>query len=130
MNKRNSRRQEKLPRRVKFRFGRGYELDPSEYELRLAGKPVRLRPTPFELLHLLIRQKGRLVTRDQIASKVWGKKVSIDAHRNINETIKHVRKVLGDDIDESRFIKTVFRKGYRFVAPVTVVNADGTRAFS
>lgn len=130
MNKRNSRRQEKLPRRVKFRFGRGYELDPSEYELRLAGKPVRLRPTPFELLHLLIRQKGRLVTRDQIASKVWGKKVSIDAHRNINETIKHVRKVLSDDIDESRFIKTVFRKGYRFVAPVTVVNADGTRAFS
>jgi len=130
MNKRNSRRQEKLPRRVKFRFGRGYELDPSEYELRLAGKPVRLRPTPFELLHLLIRQKGRLVRRDQIASKVWGKKVSIDAHRNINETIKHVRKVLSDDIDESRFIKTVFRKGYRFVAPVTVVNADGTRAFS
>ena len=115
---------------MKFRFGRGYELDPSEYELRLAGKPVRLRPTPFELLHLLIRQKGRLVRRDQIASKVWGKKVSIDAHRNINETIKHVRKVLSDDIDESRFIKTVFRKGYRFVAPVTVVNADGTRAFS
>jgi eukaryotic-like serine/threonine-protein kinase len=130
MRKRNPRRQEKPLRRLKFRFGRGFELDPGEYELRLAGEPVRLRPIPFELLHLLIRRQGQLVSRDQIVSIVWGERVAIDAHRNINETIKHIRKVLRDDVNDSRFIKTVFTKGYRFVAPVKVVNVDGARAFS
>jgi len=129
MSKRNSRRQEKLPRRVKFRFGRGFELDPGEYELRIGGEPLMLRPTSFELLHLLIRRQGQLVSRDQIVSKVWGETVAIDTDRNINETIKQIRKALRDDVSESRFIKTVFTKGYRFVAPVRVVNADSVCAF-
>jgi len=88
-----------------------------------------LRPTSFELLHLLIRRQGQLVSRDQIVSKVWGETVAIDTDRNINETIKQIRKALRDDVSESRFIKTVFTKGYRFVAPVRVVNADSVCAF-
>ena len=111
-------------RGIKFRFGRGFELDPGEYELRIAGQPLRLRPVPFELLHLLIRRRGQLVRRDQIVSKVWGETVAIDTDRNINETIKQIRKVLRDDPNQSRFIKTVFTKGYRFVAPVSIVNTE------
>lgn len=107
---------------MKFRFGRCFELDPSAYELRIAGEPLKLRPISFELLHLLVRQQGQLVSRDQIVAKVWGGTVAIDTDRNINETIKQIRKVLQDDANRSRFIKTVFTKGYRFMAPVRIVN--------
>jgi len=123
-------RQSRLLRRTKFRFGGYFELDPGKYELRLLGQPLRLRPIPFELLHLLIRQRGQLVSRDQIVSRVWGVTApSIDTDRNINETIKQIRKVLRDDVDQSRFIKTVFTRGYRFVAPVRVVRGARVRAF-
>jgi eukaryotic-like serine/threonine-protein kinase len=122
--------QPRLLRRTKFRFGGHFELDPSQYELRLAGQPLRLRPIPFELLHLLIRRRGQLVSRDQIVMRVWGETaLSINTDRNINETIKQIRKVLRDDVDQSRFIKTVFTRGYRFVAPVRVVKYAQVRAF-
>ena len=109
-------------RRMKFRFGYRFELDPGECELRLAGEPLKLRPTPFELLHLLIRRRGQLVSRAQIVSNVWGEMVAIDTDRNINETIKQIRKALRDDGNQRCFIQTVFTKGYRFVAPVRIVN--------
>lgn len=108
-------------RKTKFRFGRYFELDPGAYELRVAGKPLKLRPTSFEVLHLLVRRQGDLVSRDQIVAKIWGEAVAIDTDRNINETVKQIRKVLRDDANQSRFIKTVFTKGYRFMAPVRIV---------
>ena len=124
MRNRTLRGQQRPLRGMKFRFGRCFELDPGEYELRVGGEPLRLRPIPFELLHLLIRRRGQLVSRNQIVSKVWGDRVAIDTDRNINETIKQIRKALRDDADQSRFIKTVFTKGYRFVAPVRIVSAE------
>ena len=124
MRNRTLRGQQRPLRGMKFRFGRCFELDPGEYELRVGGEPLRLRPIPFELLHLLIRRRGQLVSRNQIVSKVWGDSVAIDTDRNINETIKQIRKALRDDADQSRFIKTVFTKGYRFVAPVRIVSAE------
>jgi Tol biopolymer transport system component/DNA-binding winged helix-turn-helix (wHTH) protein len=100
------------------RFGGEFELDRRAYELRRAGQPLRLARIPMELLQLLLEQPGELVTREQIAERVWGKDVFLDIDNGINAVIRRIRQVLGDDPDEPRFIQTIVGRGYRFIAPV------------
>ena len=103
---------------VACKFGDDFELDFRAYELRRAGRMVKLEPTPFELLVFLVEQRGNLVGRQQIAERIWGKGVFLDTDNSINGAIRKIRQVLDDDPENPRFIQTVTGKGYRFVAPV------------
>src|ERR1700733_4052204 len=106
------------------RFGREFELDFGAYEVRRAGKSLKLARIPMELLLLLVEQRGHLVTREQIVERVWGKNVYLDTDNSINAVIRRIRIVLEDDPDEPRFIQTVVGRGYRFIA---TIDEDGAQ---
>ena len=101
-----------------IRFGSYFELDLRAYELRRAGKALKLERIPMELLVLLVERKGELVSRDQIVESIWGKDVFLDTDNSINAAIRKIRQVLKDDPERPSFVVTVTGKGYRFVAPV------------
>jgi eukaryotic-like serine/threonine-protein kinase len=107
-----------------------FEVDVSRFELRRAGRPLKLEKLPMNLLLLLVWANGRLVSREEIQEKLWGKEVYVDSEHGINTAIRKIRQVLGDDPDSPRFVQTVQRKGYRFVAATTdglksSTNGDG-----
>jgi len=97
----------------RIRFGQ-FVLDESRYELTCANKPVRLERIPMDLLMLLVREGGRLVSRDEIIERLWGKGVYFDTDNSINTAIRKIRRALGDDPDNPLYIETVPGKGYRF----------------
>jgi TolB-like protein/DNA-binding winged helix-turn-helix (wHTH) protein len=105
------------------RFGEDFELDTRAYELRRAGQSLKLERIPMEILLLLIEQRGRLVTREQIVERVWGKGTFLDADNSINGAIRKIRQVLGDQPDHPRFIHTITGRGYRFIAPVEAIES-------
>ena len=98
--------------RALFKFA-DFELDCSRYELRRKGHPLKLEKIPMELLLLLAESDGRLVSREEIEERLWGKEVFVDAEHGINTAVRKIRQVLGDDPDNPRFVQTVQRKGYR-----------------
>lgn len=100
------------------KFGDDLELDPRAYELRRAGRPLKLERIPMELLLLLVERRGQLVTREHIIERIWGKDVFLDADSGINSAIRKIRLVLKDDSEQPRFVQTVTGLGYRFIAPV------------
>ena len=99
------------------RFG-DFELDLRKYELRRAGRPVKLERIPMELLILLVRSHGELVARELIVERLWGKDVFLETERGINTAINKLRMVLRDDPRQPQFLQTVIGKGYRFIAEV------------
>ena len=99
-------------------FGGDFELDARSYELRRSGRAVRLERIPMEVLLLLAERKGQLVTREQIAERIWGREVFLDTDNSINGAVRKLRQALKDDPEKPRIIQTVTGKGYRFVAPV------------
>jgi eukaryotic-like serine/threonine-protein kinase len=101
-----------------IKFGGNFELDPGAYELRRAGRSIRLGRIPMELLLLLAERRGQLVTREQIVERIWGKGVFLDTDNSINATIRRIRQSLEDDPEQPRFVQTVIGRGYRFIAPV------------
>jgi len=103
------------------KFGGDLELDPRAYELRRAGRPLKLERIPMELLLLLVERRGQLVTREQIIERIWGRDVFLDADTSINSAIRKIRQVLKDDPEEPKFIQTVTGRGYRFIGGVTDV---------
>jgi DNA-binding winged helix-turn-helix (wHTH) protein len=103
-----------------FRFG-DFELDLAAYELRRHGRPVRLERQPMELLLLLLERRQRLVSRSEIVERLWSKDVFVDVERGVNTAVRKIRRALRDSRDEPRFVETVSRRGYRFIAPVDVV---------
>ena len=108
-----------IPNPVKF--GDDLELDQRAYELRRAGRPLKLERIPMELLLLLLERRGQLVPREQIIERVWGKDVFLDADTSINSAIRKIRLVLKDDPEQPKFIQTVTGRGYRFIGGVTDV---------
>jgi TolB-like protein/DNA-binding winged helix-turn-helix (wHTH) protein/Tfp pilus assembly protein PilF len=96
----------------------GLELDRSAYELRRGGSPLKLSRTPMEVLLLLVERRGELVTRDEIAERIWGKNVFVDRDNNINAAIRKLRQVLEDDPEKPKFVQTVTGRGYRFISAV------------
>jgi TolB-like protein/DNA-binding winged helix-turn-helix (wHTH) protein/Tfp pilus assembly protein PilF len=101
-----------------LRLAEGYELDLAAYELRRSGDVLKLERIPMEILLLLIEQRERLVTREEIADRIWGKDVNLDTDNSINGAIRKIRRVLRDDSDSPRFIQTITGRGYRFIAAV------------
>src|SRR5260370_35809034 len=91
-----------------------YVLDVRRYELTRAGKPVRMERIPMDLLILLVREGGRLVSREEIIERLWGKDVCFDTDNSINTAMRKIRRALGEDPEKPQYIETVLGKGYRF----------------
>jgi len=102
----------------KIRFG-VYELDRDAMELRKNGVLIRLQEQPFRVLAILSGRPGEIITREELQEQIWGKDTFVDFDNGLNTAINKLREALGDSSDSPRFIQTLPRRGYRFVAPVT-----------
>src|SRR5258708_13662328 len=102
------------------RFG-AFQLDLKARELHKAGVKVKLQDQPFRVLALLVAQAGQVVTREELRQKIWPSDVYVAFDQGLNNAVKKVRDVLGDSADNPRFIETVAKQGYRFLAPVSTV---------
>ena len=92
------------------------EIDLTRFEVRRGGVRVHLEKQPFDLLLLLLRARGDLLLRKEIAETLWGSNVFVETDRSINNAIRKIRLALGDDPEHPRFIETVAGRGYRFIA--------------
>ncbi len=110
-----------------MRFGI-FELDEANAQLRRAGVLIKLTPRQFRLLHLLVRNPGQVITREAIQKEIWDADTFVDFQRNLNVCVAQLRAAIGDDSEAPRFIETVPRRGYRFVAPVTLLPAAAGEA--
>jgi cholera toxin transcriptional activator len=95
-----------------------FELDLDAGELRKNGKRVRLQEQPFQVLAMLLENAGRVVTRDDLRQKIWPADTFVDFDHSLNTAVNKIRDSLGDSASSPRFIETVARRGYRFIAPV------------
>jgi TolB-like protein/DNA-binding winged helix-turn-helix (wHTH) protein len=110
------------PAKVKdsLRFGDDFELDLKAGQLCRSGRVLKIERIPIEVLLLLVKQRGDVVSREEIINKIWGKDVYLDTDNAINGAIRKIRQVLKDDPEQPRFIQTITGKGYRFIAAVVV----------
>jgi len=112
------------PSPVVLRFG-AFELDLRSGELHKQGLRVKLQEQPFRVLNVLLHHPGEVVTRDELRASIWPADTFVDFDNSLNTSINKLREALGDSAESPRFIETVPRRGYRFIAPV--VGADGKR---
>jgi len=105
------------------RFG-VFELDLSAAELRKNGARLRLQEQPFQVLTLLLEHAGDVVTRDEMRQKLWPADTFVDFDHSLNTAVNKLRETLGDSASSPRYIETLARRGYRFIAPVQ--NSTGT----
>jgi Tol biopolymer transport system component/DNA-binding winged helix-turn-helix (wHTH) protein len=101
----------------KIRFGL-FELDVAAGRLLKAGTPLKLGPQPLRVLLLLIRKEGQVVTREEIQKSLWGETTFVDFQHGINFSVNQIRAALCDDAEKPRYIETLPRIGYRFIASV------------
>ena len=106
-----------------IRFG-SFELDVRASELRKAGVRVKLQEQPYRVLLTLLEQTGRLVTREELRERLWPKNTFVDFDHSLNIAVAKIRTVLDDSATTPRFIETIPRRGYRFLAPVETVTAN------
>jgi DNA-binding winged helix-turn-helix (wHTH) protein len=104
------------PARV-VRFGL-FELDLKTAELRKRGTRVALQEQPFQVLAILLAHPGDLVTREELRAALWPEAVFVDFDHGLNKAVGKIRRALGDLADSPRFIETLERRGYRFIAAV------------
>jgi DNA-binding winged helix-turn-helix (wHTH) protein len=102
-----------------IRFGM-YELDRSAMELRKNGRPIRLQEQPCRVLAILAERPGELVTREQLQMQIWGD-TFVDFERSLNKAVNRIREALDDNAGAPRYVETVPRRGYRFIAPVAAL---------
>ena len=93
-----------------------YELDLDSRELRTASGSVRLQEQPCVILQMLVERRGSVVTREELRRRLWPEGTFVDFEHSLNAAVKRLRAVLGDDADHPKFVETIPRRGYRFVA--------------
>lgn len=98
-------------------FG-GFQLDLRSGELRRNGVLVKLQPQPAKVLVLLVSRAGEIVTRTEVAEQVWGSETFVDFEHGLNFAVRQIRSALGDDAEQPRFLETLPKRGYRFIAPL------------
>src|SRR5580698_628106 len=103
-------------------FG-AFELDAANGELRKAGASLKIHPQPFRVLMLLAERPGQIVTRNEIQHCLWSDSTFVDYERGINFCINQIRGALGDDAETPRYVETLPRRGYRFIASVSLTSA-------
>jgi TolB-like protein/DNA-binding winged helix-turn-helix (wHTH) protein/Flp pilus assembly protein TadD len=108
------------------RFG-VFEVDLRAGELRKGGSRVRLQEQPFQVLVALIERPGEVVTRDELRERLWPSGVVVDFDHSLNKAVNKVREALGDAAENPRFIETLPKRGYRFIAPVQLPPTAGAR---
>jgi DNA-binding winged helix-turn-helix (wHTH) protein len=109
---------EGIPRSVRFGV---FELDRHSGELRKKGAKVRLQDKPLRILEALIEQPGVVISRDDLRRRLWSDDTFVDFDNGLNNAINRLRAALGDDANTPRFVETVGRRGYRFVASASSV---------
>jgi len=113
--------------RGRFRFG-VFELDPGAGELRKNGLRVRLQEQPFQVLAMLLEHPGEVVSREELQKKLWPADTFVDFDHGLNKAINKVRDALGDSAESPRFVETIARRGYRFLAEVKAADASPVRS--
>ncbi len=105
------------PQARRYRFGT-FEADAAVGELRRQGIRVKLNAQPFQVLCMLLDRPGELVTREEISRELWPDGTFVDYEHGVNSAVNRIRDALGDTAGSPRFVETLARRGYRFVAPV------------
>lgn len=108
------------PRLIRFGL---FEVDLAARELRRSGATVKLQDRPFEVLRILIEQSGEVVTREEFRRLLWSEDTFVNFDTSLNTSINKLRQALSDSAENPRFIATAGRRGYRFIAPTTLVDA-------
>src|SRR5437588_6812631 len=103
------------PRIVKFGL---FELDLRTHELRKKGLKIKLQEQPCHILAILLEHPGEVISREELRNALWPSDTFVDFNHSLNSAIMRLREVLGDSPENPRFIETVARRGYRFIAPV------------
>ncbi len=107
------------------RFG-VYEADLSTGELRRNGMKIRLQEQPFQVLAFLLERRGEVVSREELRQRLWPADTFVDFDHGLNTAINKLREALGDSASNPRFIETLARRGYRFIAPLEAIGDAGT----
>jgi Tol biopolymer transport system component/DNA-binding winged helix-turn-helix (wHTH) protein len=110
----------------KLTFGL-FEVDLESGELWKAGFRVKLQTQPFKVLAALLEHPGQIVTRDELQLRLWGRDTVVDFDHSLGTAINKIREALGDSADSPRYIETLARRGYRFIAPVNVLHPPSSR---
>ncbi len=113
----------KGPDRYTLRFG-AFELDPDAGELRKNGRLVNLQPQPARVLAILASRRGELISRDELQRQIWGEDTFVDFEHGVNFCVSRIRAALGDDAETPRYVETLPRRGYRFIAPVEQIRSS------
>ena len=109
-----------------FAFG-PYEADLSSGELRKSGTRIKIQDLPLRLLSVLAENPGRVVTREELQKRLWPKDTFVDFEDGLNTGVKKLREALGDDSDNPRYIETIPRRGYRFIAELKQIRCQPRR---
>src|ERR1700752_2359305 len=112
-----------LQDRGRLRFG-AFEIDICAGELRKHGLRIRLQEQPFQVLAVLLEHPGEIVTREELQKKLWPADTFVDFDHGLNKAISKIREALNDSTESPRFVETVARRGYRFLAEVKSADAD------
>ncbi|HET8965772.1 MAG TPA: winged helix-turn-helix domain-containing protein [Candidatus Acidoferrum sp.] len=107
------------------RFGGIFELRPRARELYRDGIRLKLRPQPFRVLEILVENAGEVVTREEFQKQLWPSDTFVDFEHGLNSSVKSLRAVLGDCVQEPRYIETIPKIGYRFIATVQAAEDSG-----
>lgn len=110
-----------------FRFG-PFEVDQWTGELRKGGKKLKIQDQPLKVLAMLLARPGELVTREELRQGLWSNHTFVDFDSGLNAAVKRLRAALKDSAEHPRFVETVGRRGYRFIAPVTIEGSAKTEA--
>src|SRR5579871_2975844 len=105
------------------RFG-VFEVDLRSGELRKKGVRIRLQGQPYILLTALLKQQGEVVTREELRRELWPEGTFVDFDHSLGTAVNKLREVLGDSAANPRFVETMHRRGYRFIAPITAVGEN------
>ena len=103
--------------RAKYRFT-SFEVSVETGELLKHGRRVHLQRKPFEILTALLEQPGKLVSRESLRQRLWPAETFVDFDNGLNTALSKLREALGDTAEKPRYIETLERRGYRFLAPV------------
>lgn len=109
-----------------LRFGL-FELDPQAEELRKAGVRIKIQGQPFRILLYLARRPGEIVSREELHRNFWKADSAVDLDRSLAAAIYKIRECLDDSVTNPRFVETISRSGYRFIAPVAEIRPDSSR---
>src|SRR6266403_1528725 len=107
-----------------LRFG-VFEVEVRSGELRKQGVRIKLQEQPFHVLTVLLQRPGAVVTREELRNQNWPADTFVDFDNSLNTSINKLREAMGDSAESPRFIETLPRRGYRFIAPVTSVDGKG-----